>query len=490
MGAQGLAALGTAEGTTTRPPVLQDHVLGTEHRPPAHRRTPRLTLRLPAAGYRLTLSLLDFTVAAGLSLTRTGDPVRAVLTGTVLVALQVAAGGYRPRRSLSLVDEVVPTVTRVLLADLAVGRVLLPPAPATLPLATLRMLEFVLVASVLALAGRFPVFNAARRFRRRPARLRATVVIGGGAVADRIAEHLDRRPELGLAVTARLDPGQVDNAALPAAAAGDWPHLTRTLHATRARVAVLVCEGVHPVQLDATARTAARATGEVWAVVTAPGLVPAGARGREDLAGIPVARVLDAGRVTLGRRGKRMFDVVVASGMLVLLSWPMALCAIAVRLEGGPGVLFRQRRVGLLGREFTLVKFRTVRPTAEHHADTSWSVDHERLVGPVGRFLRKTSLDELPQLWNVLRGDMSLVGPRPERPHFVATFGGTVPNYGLRHRMPVGMTGWAQVNGLRGDTSIEDRVRYDNYYIDHWSFAADLRILLMTVRAVMVREGR
>ncbi|MEV4259241.1 exopolysaccharide biosynthesis polyprenyl glycosylphosphotransferase, partial [Spirillospora sp. NPDC049652] len=494
LGAQGLAALGTAEGTATRPPVVRNRVPGTPDRRPAHRRAARhrrrLASRLPVAGYRLTLTLLDLSAAGGLCLLEGDTPARALATGAVLVALQASMGGYRPQRSPSLVDAVLPTLTRVLLADLAVNRLLPPPAPASLPLAALHMLQFVLAVSALTLAGRLPVHRAARRFRRRPARLRATVVIGGGTVADRVAEHLDRCPDLGLTVTAKLDPRNLDEPAAPAGAAEDWPRLTRTLLRTRARVAVVVCEGVQPVVLDAAARTAARHTGEVWAVVTAPGLVPAGARGREYLAGIPVARVVDARRTTLGRRGKRLFDFVVASALAVALGWLMLLCAVAVRLEGGPGVLFRQRRVGCLGREFTLVKFRTVRPSSEFHGDTSWSVDHERLVGPVGRFLRKTSLDELPQLWNVIRGDMSLVGPRPERPHFVATFGASVPGYGLRHRMPVGMTGWAQVNGLRGDTSIEDRVRYDNYYIDHWSFGADLRILLMTVRAVIVREGR
>ncbi|RFU38806.1 sugar transferase, partial [Actinomadura logoneensis] len=462
-------------------------------RRPAHRRGARhrrrLATRLPAAGYRLTLVLLDLSVSGGVSLLLNGAPGRAAATGTMLVVFQAAMGGYRPRRSPGLVDAVLPTVARVLLADVAAGR-LLPSASAAFPVAALRMLEFVLAVSALTLAGRVPVHRAARSFRSRPARLRATVVVGGGPVTDRVADRLDRHPELGLTVTARVDPRQLGEAAPPPGTADDWPRLTRALLRTRARVAVVVCEGVPPGLLDAVARTAARYSGEVWAVVTTPGLLPAGARGREYLAGIPVARVVDARRITPGRRAKRLFDFVVASALTAALGWLMLLCAVAVWLEGGPGVLFRQRRVGCLGREFTLVKFRTVRPGGEHHADTSWSFDHRTLVGPVGRFLRKTSLDELPQLWNVIRGDMSLVGPRPERPHFVAAFGASVPDYGLRHRMPAGMTGWAQVNGLRGDTSIEDRVRYDNYYIDHWSFGADLRILLMTVRAVLVREGR
>ncbi|MCP2335171.1 exopolysaccharide biosynthesis polyprenyl glycosylphosphotransferase [Actinomadura rupiterrae] len=492
MGAQGFAGLGTAEETTTFPPVFQDRAPGSRTGRTASQRVfgRHLLRRLPAAGYRFSLALLDFSVASGVALFLGDSPARAVLTGTALATMQAVTGRYRLRRSLSLVDEVAPSMTHLLLADLAVNRILLAPEGAPLQLATVQVAAFVLAALLLVLAGRIPVFEAARRFRARPERRRATAVIGTGEVADRLAAHLDRHAELGLTITARLDPHELDEPTPRTDAAEDWPELTQALRRTRIRVVLVLCEGAHPVRVDAAARAAARYAGEVWAVVSTPGVVPAGARGREFLAGVPVVRILDATQITLAHRAKRLFDLAVASALVMALGWLMLTCAVAVRLEGGPGVLFRQRRIGRLGREFTLVKFRTVRPSTEHHGDTSWSVDHQRLVGPVGRFLRKSSLDELPQLWNVIRGDMSLVGPRPERPHFVATFGASVPNYRLRHRMPVGMTGWAQVNGLRGDTSIEDRVRYDNYYIDHWSFAADLRILLMTVRSVIVREGR
>jgi lipopolysaccharide/colanic/teichoic acid biosynthesis glycosyltransferase len=116
-------------------------------------------------------------------------------------------------------------------------------------------------------------------------------------------------------------------------------------------------------------------------------------------------------------------------------------------------------------------------------------VKNDARMGRVGRFLRNTSLDELPQLWNVVRGDMSLVGPRPERPHFVEQFARTCPGYMLRHRVPAGMTGWAQIHGFRGDTSIELRARLDNHYIDHWTFAGDLKILLLTARAMLCRDA-
>ncbi|WP_228979593.1 exopolysaccharide biosynthesis polyprenyl glycosylphosphotransferase [Streptomyces sp. DH12] len=189
-----------------------------------------------------------------------------------------------------------------------------------------------------------------------------------------------------------------------------------------------------------------------------------------------------------GRAAKRALDVA-GAGLLLLAAAPvLLLCAVAVRLADGPGVLFRQERVGEGGRLFTLLKFRTLRPADEREAATRWSVAHDERLGTVGSFLRRTSLDELPQLWNVLRGDMSLVGPRPERPYFVERFSRLHGDYAARHRMPAGLTGLAQVHGLRGDTSIEDRCRFDNHYIDHWSLGQDVRILLRTA-ATLIRPA-
>lgn len=179
----------------------------------------------------------------------------------------------------------------------------------------------------------------------------------------------------------------------------------------------------------------------------------------------------------------------VAGVGLLAVSPVLLACALAVRVEGGPGVLFRQRRIGLDGAPFEMLKFRTLKTTDPHDSATQWTVGSNRLIGPVGSFLRKTSLDELPQLWNVLRGDMSVVGPRPERPYFVGQFSHTIEHYDLRHRVPVGITGWAQVHGLRGDTSIEERARFDNHYIDHWSPALDLKIIVRTIGCVLRLGG-
>jgi exopolysaccharide biosynthesis polyprenyl glycosylphosphotransferase len=192
----------------------------------------------------------------------------------------------------------------------------------------------------------------------------------------------------------------------------------------------------------------------------------------------------------LSWRLKRVVDIVVSACCLVLLAPVFTACAVIVRLEGGPGILFRQQRVGLDGRAFELLKFRSMRPVDLEESATLWNVADDDRIGRFGRFLRVSSLDELPQLWNVLRGDMSLVGPRPERPHFVDQFATTFPRYMARHRVPSGMTGWAQVHGLRGDTSVADRARFDNYYIEHWSLWLDLKIVVRTITVVLTGQGR
>ncbi len=224
---------------------------------------------------------------------------------------------------------------------------------------------------------------------------------------------------------------------------------------------------------------------ELWQIVPSPPGAGAADQRAPRLAGFPCAPLAPRSPRRVPVR-KRALDMAV-SGTLLLLSAPLlALCALVIRVSDGPGVLFRQERIGRGGRPFTLLKFRTLRPADSREAATRWNVaDDSRVTAPC-RFLRRTSLDELPQLWNVFRGDMSLVGPRPERPYFVGQFSRLYEGYADRHRMPTGITGLAQVEGLRGDTSIEDRARFDNAYIDTWSLWQDVCILLRTA-AVLVR---
>jgi lipopolysaccharide/colanic/teichoic acid biosynthesis glycosyltransferase len=186
----------------------------------------------------------------------------------------------------------------------------------------------------------------------------------------------------------------------------------------------------------------------------------------------------------------------VAAVLIVLLSPLLLLTAAAVRLTSRGPVLFRQCRVGLDGQVFNLLKFRSMRG---HEAELGFElppglapggIEGEDRRTAVGRIIRRAFIDELPQLFNVVRGEMSLIGPRPERPEFVARFAGQVKRYGDRHRVRSGITGWAQVNGLRGQTSLAERIELDNYYIDNWSFALDLKIGLLTLATVLTAHGR
>lgn len=177
---------------------------------------------------------------------------------------------------------------------------------------------------------------------------------------------------------------------------------------------------------------------------------------------------------------KKSFDLAVSTLSVLILSPLFVIVAALVKLSSQGPVLFRQERVGRHGKPFTLLKFRTMRCTSQAESDTLWTTKNDPRITPIGAVLRRFSLDELPQLFNVIRGEMSLVGPRPERPYYVAKFGEDIEKYHLRHSCQVGMTGWAQVNGLRGDTSISDRLQYDLYYMRNWSFGMDLQIILRT----------
>jgi lipopolysaccharide/colanic/teichoic acid biosynthesis glycosyltransferase len=186
--------------------------------------------------------------------------------------------------------------------------------------------------------------------------------------------------------------------------------------------------------------------------------------------------------------------------VLLLFALPMfLLLAAAVKLSSPGPVFFRQHRIGRDGREFDMLKFRTMSgsPERDGEADAGWlgTGGHERVAAPadrrtrVGTFLRRYSLDEIPQLLNIVRGEMSLVGPRPERTAYVREFEQTIPGYAARHRVKCGLTGWAQVNGLRGQTSLDDRVEWDNYYVENWSLSLDVKILLLTVLEVVRSRG-
>jgi exopolysaccharide biosynthesis polyprenyl glycosylphosphotransferase len=186
---------------------------------------------------------------------------------------------------------------------------------------------------------------------------------------------------------------------------------------------------------------------------------------------------------------KRVFDISISLFALILLAPVLITVAILIKLDSRGSVIYKQERVGFDGREFWIFKFRTMKTGAEQQTGPIWAQTHDPRRTRIGAFLRRTSIDELPQLFNVLRGEMSLVGPRPERKFFVDKFKEEIPRYLERHRVKSGMTGWAQVNGLRGNTPIDERTKYDIYYIENWSMAFDLKIILKTLSTVISGEN-
>jgi Undecaprenyl-phosphate glucose phosphotransferase len=201
----------------------------------------------------------------------------------------------------------------------------------------------------------------------------------------------------------------------------------------------------------------------------------------EDLDGVPIININDVPLQGLNSVVKRIIDVAVSAIALLMLAAPFAVIAALIKLTSLGPVFYRQERMGLDGKPFLVLKFRSMFVDAERETGPVWARADDPRRTPMGRILRRFSLDELPQLWNVFRGDMSLVGPRPERPFFVEQFKQRVPQYMLRHKVKAGMTGWAQVNGWRGNTSIEKRIEYDLYYIENWSVALDFKIMWLTV---------
>ncbi|MBG0821016.1 sugar transferase [Planomonospora sp. ID91781] len=347
-----------------------------------------------------------------------------------------------------------------------------------------------------------------RRGRRSRRGARPTIVLGTGRHARRLASVLLDHPEHGLAPIGFVDdgpgagrtagqaPGRPPGRA-PDRASGQAPEqasdrperFAAALREHRVRAVIVASEPVPGADTPVLARIARDFGCEVFLAPEPGGLLTDFLPPHGHVRGFPLLRMRPVPQTRPSWPLKRLLDVAVALTGLVVTAPLLALCALAVRCEGGPGVLFRQSRVGLGGRRFEMLKLRTLHPRDPRESETRWSVAGDERVGRVGRLLRRTSLDELPQLWNVLRGDMSIVGPRPERPFFVDQFSRSLPHYESRHRVPAGITGWAQVHGLRGDTSIEDRARFDNHYIDGWTLRSDIKIIIRTVASVLRPSG-
>ncbi|MFE6825971.1 exopolysaccharide biosynthesis polyprenyl glycosylphosphotransferase [Streptomyces sp. NPDC057690] len=411
------------------------------------------------------------------TLALTGAQRRPLLVA-LLVAATILLRPQRPRPVVGVLDELPSVCGRIAVAWLALGTLV----AAWNPAHALSVRTLVLGCAAQAAAG--CAGRALVHLRHRRALLRrphAALVIGPAATAQRVAAAVLRHPRSGVQPVGIVAERPDGADGLPVLTTGQ--EVQRALIQNGVRDVLCVHPAVRTVQ-GPLLRALAESGCAVWEVdADAPSYAS-----REQLAGFSCRR-LDMGARRRGSLGKRLLDIAVSGALLLLLSPLLAVCAVVLRLTDGPGVVFRQERIGKDGRPFTLLKFRTHRPVDEHEAATRWSVAGEREMSRFCRVLRQTSLDELLQLWNVLCGDMSLVGPRPERPYFVGQFSQTYPGYAARHRMQTGITGLAQVQGLRGDTSIEDRARFDNAYIDNWSLWQDICILLRTAAALVRPTG-
>jgi exopolysaccharide biosynthesis polyprenyl glycosylphosphotransferase len=416
---------------------------------------------------------------------------RGVLGGELVLlatagSLYAAAGLYRSRLTVSALDDCPALVGRALAAGaLTVSAALVVGSPSD-------GRSLLVTSAALALAvvvSRAGMYAVVRQVRVRAWISHPTLVLGAGRVGGQLAAALLERPQHGLRPVGFLDEDPLlDEDERPVPLLGGTEALSRVIVEFGVQDVIVAFSSVRESAMVDILRTCDRLDVEIFFVPRLFELHHT-SRDMDEVWGVPLVRQRRAAFRSLSWQGKRTLDVAVSAAALALLAPLLLVVALAVRCEGGPGVLFRQERVGLDGRSFSLLKFRSLTPVDEGESATRWNIALDERLGPVGRVLRATSLDELPQLWNILVGDMTLVGPRPERPHFVATFTERFPRYTARHRVPAGLTGWAQVHGLRGDTSIEDRARFDNYYIENWSLWMDVKILLRTVIAVLRRTG-
>jgi exopolysaccharide biosynthesis polyprenyl glycosylphosphotransferase len=349
---------------------------------------------------------------------------------------------------------------------------------ALIPLGPPHGVQPAITAAVALVTSHGVALAVIREIRRRRLWAETTVIVGAGDLGQKIAGLLRDHPEYGLMPIGFIDSLGQEEPRLPCPLLGDVDVLERTLNSGSVSRVVLAYGPVRDARLVALLRSAVANGVDVYVV---PRLFDLAVTPRgwnvDEVWGIPLHSIQPTAPQHLTWPVKRSLDIALAGSALLITAPLLALLAVAVRLSGPGPILFRQHRVGRDGRPFQLLKFRSI--CQDQCSDREVVLDAREVtraappepngVTRIGAVLRKTSLDEVPQLWNVLRGEMSLIGPRPERPFFVDAYSGDIPGYCDRHRLPVGLSGWAQVHGLRGsDSSIEDRARFDNYYIDRW----------------------
>jgi len=399
-------------------------------------------------------------------------------------------GLYQNRRGRSRVDEILTLVVAVLLATVLLSVVIAwyrpPAAPGSREYFTYSRAFLGLFAlSDLAFVafGRMAVRAILRRVRLSGHNLQRILIIGAGVLGREITQKLLAHRDLGFEIVGFLDddPGKVDSEILGIPVLG-------TLRQAEEIVASLSIDHVYvalPIEAyRKTLQILQRMGNEIVDIKLVPDILQYVTLNAslEDVDGTPVINLSQVPLQGWNSMVKRAMDVAISLAALLALLPFLPLAALAIWLEDRGPIFYRQERMGLDGKSFMILKFRSMRADAEASSGPVWAIKDDPRRTRVGGFLRRWSIDELPQLWNVLAGDMSIVGPRPERPTFVREFKHKIPQYMLRHRVKAGITGWAQVHGWRGNTSIRKRIQYDLYYIENWSLGLDCKILWMTLR--------
>jgi exopolysaccharide biosynthesis polyprenyl glycosylphosphotransferase len=418
--------------------------------------------------------------------------------GLLILSLLAVWGAYRPRIGLSFLEDIRAIVTATALAAMTVTfiRVLFTNDPNAAAQATREWL----FSAVYLSAGRGAFHLADLRARRQGTGGRPTIVIGAGAVGQLIARRLLARPEIGLRPVFFLDPDPPElegSVELPVIGSAEGLEVLVADH--RIEHAIISFSN-EPHQSDAALARRLEMLGVGVSVVPRLFELLPDQMTLERVEGMPLVSIHPANPSGWQFSLKYVADRVVALFLLLLLSPVLVCSAIGIWITLGRPILFRQLRVGRDGQGFEMLKFRTMKGAPEEHgeADADWAgevlgeapdrnpeVSDEDRTTRLTRLLRGLGIDELPQLLNVVRGEMSLVGPRPERLSYAEMFDEKIARYSERHRVKSGITGWAQVNGLRGKTSLSDRVEWDNYYIENWSLWLDFKILLLTPRALL-----
>jgi Undecaprenyl-phosphate glucose phosphotransferase len=338
------------------------------------------------------------------------------------------------------------------------------------------------VAIVLPLASRWVIPGTLQRLRCKGTYLRRTLLVGDGDLAHQVIKTIQEHPEAGLTIVGVLAESerQVGTQLDGIGVMGTFDEVGLIIQ--REHIDQLIIAPPFRAY-EAVESVLARMENEPVDVVLVPDLsrYMSSRCGVEDLAGIPALTLQGAPLYGWNAVLKRGLDLCISACAFVLLAPLMLVIALLIKLSSPGPILYRQQRMGLDCRPFTLLKFRSMRADAEPLGVPIWSRKNDDRCTWLGAWLRYLNLDELPQLINVLKGEMSLIGPRPERPEFITRFRKGIPRYMLRHKIQAGMTGWAQIHGFRGDTSIEERLRYDLEYIQRWSLLFDLKILLLTL---------